>query len=423
MYFVAMLIAGTLAVRADTTPAPLRLGELLIAVEVRNPGLSAARAESRAAQARVSPLSRPPDPRLQLGLMNRSLSTFGQRSAVAMDQLTLTQMIPVPGKLRAATAAARAGARAADANAEELRFSLRVRAADDFYVLDQMDRSIGVLGQTGSLLREVEALVRTKYSLGSGRQADVLRAQLELAKLEEELTVMRAMRSEAEARLNALLRRPAGPPFGAVIAPCLPDSLPTQATLLDAAGRDAAVVRGAQARLDAAQATGRGAALERWPDLELGVGYGQQPMAGGRGTERMVSLMVGATLPVWSGSRQGAMRREAAAMAQAAEAGLLAAESEVGGRIGELTASFERARRLRALYRGTVLPQARAAAAAALAAYRSGGSSLDSVLEDYLTASRYELELIRLDAEQGRAVAGLEALTALPLLQPSGVQP
>ena len=129
-----------------------------------------------------------------------------------------------------------------------------------------------------------------------------------------------------------------------------------------------------------------------------------------------MSFMLGATLPIWAGGRQGAMRREAAAMAEAAEADLRAAEAEARGRLGELIAAFNGARQLRQLYRGTLLPQARSAATATLAAYRTGQMNLETVLEGYLTVSGYELQLIRLDAEQARAVTGLEALTSLILM-------
>ena len=38
-------------------------------------------------------MSRLPDPRIQLGLMNRSLPGFGKRSPLAMDQIQLMQMM------------------------------------------------------------------------------------------------------------------------------------------------------------------------------------------------------------------------------------------------------------------------------------------------------------------------------------------
>ncbi|HSE53634.1 MAG TPA: hypothetical protein VLB00_15695, partial [Gemmatimonadales bacterium] len=68
------------------------------------------------------------------------------------------------------------------------------------------------------------------------------------------------------------------------------------------------------------------------------------------------------------------------------------------------------------LYRGTILPQARVAAGSALAAYRTGGVSFEAVLEAHLALSRFDLQVIQLEAEQARAVAGLEALTAVTLM-------
>ena len=424
MHLVAILLAGALGARADTLPASWRLADLLAAVEAHSPELAAARAEHRAATARIDPAGRPPDPRFQVALMNRSLPGLGKRSVLAMDQIQLIQMIPVPGKLAAGSAVARAHARVFTAGIEERRLALRVRATEDFFELDRVDRSLAALNHAGLLLREIEGVVRARYSVGSGSQADVLRAQVELAKLDVELTEMRTLRAAAVARLNAILARRADLPIDAVTSPGLPKSLPSAERMLDAALRGGPALAAGRARLDAAQSGRRVAGLERWPDLELGVAYGQQSMVGEPGTERMVSFMVGATIPIWAGRRQGAMRREAAAMAEAAEADLRAGEAETRGRIGELIAAFERAQRLRQLYRGTLLPQSRAAGSAALAAYRTGEVNLDTVVESCLTVSEFELQLIQLDAEQARAVAGLEALTALNIMESdAGVSP
>lgn len=103
-------------------------------------------------------------------------------------------------------------------------------------------------------------------------------------------------------------------------------------------------------------------------------------------------------------------------MASAAQAELRAVEAETRARIGELVADYQRTRRLGELYRGTILPQARGAASSSLAAYRTGGVSFEAVLEAHLALSRYDLQVIQLEAEQGRAVAELEALTALTLM-------
>ncbi|HSE52025.1 MAG TPA: TolC family protein, partial [Gemmatimonadales bacterium] len=300
---MAILLAGTLGVPADTLPIPWRLADLLAAVEARSPELAAAKAEQLAAVARVGPVSRLPDPRMQLGLMNRSLPGFGKRSPLAMDQIQLVQMVPVPGKLAAAAARARADARVSSASAEQRRFEVRLRVAGEFFELDRVDRSAASLQRAGLLLREIEGVVRAMYSVGSGEQSSVLRAQIELARLEEELIGMRAMRAGITARINSLLLQPADAPVAPVIPPRLPESLPPTAALVDAALRGGPEPGPARERVAAAEAGRRVASLERWPDFELGIAYGRQPMSGEPGTEHMLSLMVGTSIPIWAGSR------------------------------------------------------------------------------------------------------------------------
>jgi outer membrane protein TolC len=164
----------------------------------------------------------------------------------------------------------------------------------------------------------------------------------------------------------------------------------------------------------AAAAAEQRARREIWPDLEVGVIYGQRGMPEG-GTDRMLSLMLGFSVPIWAGSRQGQMRQEAGAMRRMAEADLGAMQAETRARVIELAAAIRRSARLSRLYRDTVLPQATATVTSALAAYRVGQVDFMTVLDNQMTVNRYRTELIVLDAEGGRAVAELEMLLAAPL--------
>jgi outer membrane protein TolC len=92
--------------------------------------------------------------------------------------------------------------------------------------------------------------------------------------------------------------------------------------------------------------------------------------------------------------------------------------ADTRGRIGEAYADLERARRLAALYRTTVLPQAEAAAGSALASYRVGGVDFMTLLDDRMTVNRYRTELYALEADEGKAWAELEMLGGRELLDP-----
>jgi outer membrane protein TolC len=252
------------------------------------------------------------------------------------------------------------------------------------------------------------------YTVGAARQADVLRAQVELARMTEDVMRMEAMRAAAMARLNAVLDRAPEHPVPPAAEPRWPADLPSADSLLTLAlARRPMLLAGAET-VRAARSSARLAGRELWPDLEVGLQYGWRGMEDG--TMHMASIMLGVRLPVWAGSRQKAMRREAVAMRDMAAADLQAMEAETRGRVGELAASVSRARQLRGLYAGTILPQAETTAASALAAYRVGGVDFMTLLDAQMNLNRYRQAAVAAAAELGQAISELEMLTATPLL-------
>ena len=191
--------------------------------------------------------------------------------------------------------------------------------------------------------------------------------------------------------------------------PAFPALLPTLDSLQRLAELNRPMIRAGLADVRAADASLKLAAREIWPDLQLGVQYGQR--TGAMGTERMGSAMFGATLPIFARSRQLKMREEAEAMKVMAIADLAAMRAETRARVAELYADLGRARNLAVLYRGTVLPQSQAAVTSSLASYRVGQVNLMTLLDNQMTVNRYEQELFALDAAQGKALAELEMLT------------
>jgi outer membrane protein, heavy metal efflux system len=244
------------------------------------------------------------------------------------------------------------------------------------------------------------------YSVGMGRQSDVLRAGVEVARMRADLTRMRAMRTTAVARLNALLDRPAAAPVPSVSFAALPADLPTAAELQSWAEESRPLLEGARMGVEQARTQQSLARRELWPDLTVGVQYGQRPSD--MGTERMGSLMVGFSVPVFAGQRQVQMRNEAAAMERMADAELSGTRARVHAGIVELLAELERARTLVTLYRTEVLPQAEANVTSAFSSYRVGRVDFMTLLEAQMTLNQYSQELYELLAEYGQLVAGLE---------------
>jgi outer membrane protein TolC len=177
--------------------------------------------------------------------------------------------------------------------------------------------------------------------------------------------------------------------------------------------------RAGERDLEAANAQARLARREIWPDLTVGLQYGRQ--SGEMGTERMGSLMLGASVPVFAGRRQLRMREETDAMRKMAAADLAAMRADTRARVAEAYASLTRARNLTALYRTTVIPQAEATVASSLAAYRVGGVDFMTLLDNRMTVNTYRQELFALDAEQGKAWADLEMLVGRELFDANNI--
>jgi outer membrane protein TolC len=336
-----------------------------------------------------------------------------------MTQVQVMQMVPIAGQLGLAGRAARAQAGATAARASDLRWELRSSAAAAFYELYRFDRSIEVAQVTQGLLRDIGTTARTMYAVGQGRQADVLRTQVEVDRMTEEIARMRTMRDAASARLNALLDRPAESPLGSPVLPEFPRDLALSDSLerLALAGRP--LLAAGALDVEAAIALQRRARKEIWPDLQFGAIYGQRPMA--EGTDRMVSLMLGFSVPIWAGRRQLKMRQETQSMRLAAEAELEAMKAETRGRLGELAADLRRSRSLRDLYRQTILPQAEATVVSTLAAYQVGEVDLLMLLDAQMTVNRYRQQVIQLEAEEGMTLAAIEMLLGQPLFDPARV--
>ncbi len=399
------------------TPPGLTLADVYRSLATGSPRIAAAQAQADAARARIGPVSRWPDPAIQLGLMNRNLPGLGLQDPLGMNQIQIMQMVPVAGKTGLAVKAARAEAEAEAAQAREVGWEVRARAAMSFYDIYQADHTLTSMTAARRLLEDIIRTAETMYAEGKGRQADVLRAQVEVARMDEEIIRMTSMRDAMAARLNSLRGLPVDAPVASPLLPRLPDSLPSGAELETAALANRPMLAAGQSRVAAADASARRAAREIWPDLTLGVIYAQRPMMGG-GTERMGSFMLGFTLPLSAGSRQHQMTTEALAMAAMAAADLADMRTETRGRIGELHADLARARHLAGLYTTTLLPEVRATAAAALAAYQSGGADFMTLLDSRMAVIRGEQELFRFTADEGKALAELEMLTATELVDP-----
>jgi outer membrane protein TolC len=391
----------------DSVPTGLTLDHVYELAAERNPRIRAAWAVADASVAREPSARTLPDPFFQIGVMNLAIPGLdaGMPNSMA-PAIQLMQRVPFPGKLSMSGKVAEQTSVMYNARARETWWEVRTATAMAFYEIYGVDRQLEVMGKTLRLLVDFERVAQAMYAAGTGRQSDVLRANVEVAKMEADIERMQAMREVAAARLNALLNRLADTHVSSPLYPDLPLHTPGVDTLRAWAEQSRPLLERGRAGVARSQEQVSLARRQIWPDFTIGLQYGQR--ANEVGTARMGSAMIGFTLPIFAGRRQLPMRDEADAMERMATAELTELRAQVDGRIGALLAQLERARVLIRLYQSEVLPQAEANVESSFSSYRVGAVDFLTLVDAQMTLNRYEQDLYVLLADYGSGVAELE---------------
>src|SRR5207249_11451179 len=128
----------------------------------------------------------------------------------------VSQTFPFPGKLALKGEVA---SRSADMTEQALRAKERdliARLKQAYYDLFFADKAIQIHHEQVDLLKQFFEIANARFRAGKGSQVDVLKAQVELSTLYQQLPVLEQRRDTAQAKLNTLLDRdprcPLAPP-------------------------------------------------------------------------------------------------------------------------------------------------------------------------------------------------------------------
>ncbi len=175
--------------------ASLNLEEIQDRALEGSPRLAAARARLEAARFRADGAGALPDPKLSWGHYFSSVET---RLGPQEEKLTLSQTLPMGGKLGLAAEAAEllAESEAASLRADllDLRFEIERSYLRQAYLADAM----GVENDDIQILVALKKVVESKVRTGTRSRADLLRLQMEIDRAEERLSAL------ADARLSEL---------------------------------------------------------------------------------------------------------------------------------------------------------------------------------------------------------------------------
>ncbi len=433
------------------------LDNYLAYAALNNPGLEAAFNLWKAALERVPQEKSLPDPRFTYRYFIREVET---RVGPQKQSVGLSQMFPWFGKLELRGSVAAEAAEAARQRYENEKFKLFFEVKDAFYEYYYLGRAIDVVAENLELVEYLESVARARYKTASAGHPDVIRAQVEMGKLEDQLNSLRDLLVPALARLNAVLNRSTN------TALALPRSIPDERTtftdeeVLNWLTQISPILKSLDHEIERARHAVALAKKNYYPDFTLGVDYTEvgsakrsspqgfsnpaalrsaSRFAGGMGDlidayaigrsfspgtrlgdsgqdVWMVSLSM--NVPIWRG-KYAAGEREARARYLAAVSARAQQENSLTSAVQRILFEHRDAERKIALYRDVLIPKANESIRSTETAFRAGAVGFLDLVDAERSLLEFDLSFARAVANRAQRLAELEMLVGRAM--PRGV--
>ncbi len=354
----------------------------------------------RASTERVQLASTLPDPMLSFGEFIEGVQT---RTGPQRRRFGLSQAFPWPGELDSRADVATRRAEAAWQGVEQVRLEVARRIEVAFHEYAYLARELEITDELLGLIRGLEPVVQGRIRAGAG-QEDLLRLQVEIGRLEDDLGSIQRRRPVLSARLadamNVPLESAAALPWPRLDVPEATDRRSDD--LIAAALASSPRLRALEQELAAAQSAEELSGFRRRPDFSARIDYIQTGDASNSQTPGSGDdpLLVGLSLslPVWTASYSAA-EREAGHLVKAARARLDGARSTLHADVTEEAYRVDDAQRRIRLYQESLIPRARESLQLTAVSYRSGRSTVLDLLDSERALLEFELSLWRACAE------------------------
>jgi outer membrane protein TolC len=370
------------------------LKELIQEALESNPRLEAAVQRVLSAEKTIPQAGALPDPQLTFGLSNLPVNSFSfDQDPMTGKVIGVMQMFPFPGKLSLRTDIAEFEAAAIKYQQIEIQNQIIQMVRLTYFDIYAIDRAFETTEKNKALMEQFVHVAETKYATGSGLQQDVLRAQVEISKLEDDLIMWEQKRLSVAARLNALLNRPANKPFDKTLPELkLPDS-PVTIVPAESIEQDRPLLKAWSERIQKAKTAVKLAERDIWPNFTVGAGYRQRnKLEDGRQMRDLFSATFSLNIPLYYKRKQKAKVSERELGVKAIEAEYENVINTVLSDAESILADLERNRKRVELYKGGILLQAQQSLESAHAGYRVGKVDFLTLINNWMMLQNYELQ-------------------------------
>jgi len=413
-FITAMILVGAGIASVSQAAEPVAdandlrtLAEYLRYAAIHNPGLKAAFEEWKAALEQIPQAKALPDPKFTYGYFIERVDT--------RQQAGIMQEFPWFGKIEARTDVATAAVKASQRRYEARKLELFAQVKEVFYEYAYLANAIRIATDNVELMRHFEEVARARYVTATAAHPDIIRAQIEVAKLEDEKVAFERLRAPIVARINAVLNRSAGEPLP------WPEVEPDRPAEVDRVEL-VAMLRQRNPELQAmgfdVERLGREVDLAKrnyYPDIGVGVEW--MDMGGdAMSDDDEVLLGVEMNLPIWRRSyRAGEQQARAAARRARYEKEQL--ENDLVERAERTLYEFDDSGRKLRLYEDVLVPKAEELGGASETAYTVGTIDFLSLIDAQQTLLQYRLQRERAYVNRQQKLAELEMLVGMELSQ------
>ena len=408
----AALQSGS-AAAAPTAPPRLQLAFAVETALANNPGVESARRRFEALKHRIPQERTLPDPTVTVGWAGSAIPFKTERGDPSSARtLNPAQQIPYPGKLRLRGEIADKEAQAAYWEYENTRRMLVADVKSAFFDYFYAVKALAIAEKNQELLEKLLQIAEARYRVGKGIQQDVLRAQVEVSRLVQRITVLKQQRQTAVVRLNTLMYREpeALLPVPADIQPSeLTQSLEELYTIAQA--NDTGLQR-EQRMVERSESAIALAKRDYLPDFSVGYMYQQRP-----GLPDMKGMSIGVNIPIFYRTKQRERVAQTTEELISTQKGREQRKTTLFFELKQQYLAAQASAELIRLYSKAIVPQSSLALESAIAAYEVGNVDFLSLVTSFTTVLDYETEYYREVANHEQALARLEPLIALELVK------
>jgi len=375
-----------------------------------NPEIQAARQRWAAAAQRIPQARALDDPTVSVQWWNTPESfNLGQ---AANTIISLSQKFPFPGKL---TLKEEVASRSADITEQALHAKERdliARVKQAYYDLFLAHKAIQIHHKQIDLLTQFLEIAMAKFRTGTGSQVDVLKAQVELSTLHQQLPVLEQRRETAQAKINTLQNKDPRTPVGLPEEPRVERFTKDLDELFQIAAEARPEVKAAGLAVQRNEHARALAHRQYYPDVTVAVQRFQNFQA-----RDGFGAIMGIDLPFafWTKPKYDAGVQEASAGVAAARADLQTQENLTRFQIRDVLAKVRASWEVGVLYRTTVLPQAEESLASARAGYRTGRTDFLNLIEADRALREFQLAYYSALVDWQLRVAELEQVVGRDL--------